>query len=88
MVIDKKGMMFESNLQRRSQLRTESHLGIVLMLTFISACSVKEEPKGTPALFNTKQEAEQAAKRFNCSGAHKMGSKWMPCKKQLGHHNH
>ena len=31
-------------------------------------------------LFNTKQEAENAAYKFGCTGAHKMGSKWMPCK--------
>ena len=31
-------------------------------------------------LFNTKQEAEKAASKFGCIGAHKMGNKWMPCK--------
>ena len=31
-------------------------------------------------LFHTKEEAEQAASKFGCIGAHKMGSKWMPCK--------
>ena len=31
-------------------------------------------------LFNTKQEAEKAASKFGCIGAHKMGKKWMPCK--------
>ena len=30
-------------------------------------------------LFNTKEEAEKAASKFGCIGAHKMGSKWMPC---------
>ena len=33
-----------------------------------------------PELFNTKEEAEKAASKFGCNGAHKMGSKWMPCK--------
>ena len=33
-----------------------------------------------PHLFNTKEEAEKAASRFGCNGAHKMGTKWMPCK--------
>ena len=33
-------------------------------------------------LFNTKEEAEKAASKFGCIGAHKMGSKWMPCKMQ------
>ena len=31
-------------------------------------------------LFNTKEEAEKAASKLGCIGAHKMGSKWMPCK--------
>ena len=30
-------------------------------------------------LFKTKTEAENMAKSLNCSGAHKMGDKWMPC---------
>ncbi len=31
-------------------------------------------------LFNTKHEAEKAASKYGCIGAHKMGKKWMPCK--------
>ena len=31
-------------------------------------------------LFNSKQEAEKAASKYGCIGAHKMGKKWMPCK--------
>ena len=31
-------------------------------------------------LFNTKEEAEKAASKHGCVGAHKMGKKWMPCK--------
>ncbi len=31
-------------------------------------------------LFNTKEEAEKAASNYGCTGAHKMGKKWMPCK--------
>ena len=30
-------------------------------------------------LFDTKEEAEKAASKFGCIGAHKMGNKWMPC---------
>tara|TARA_B100000945_G_C20179855_1_gene501774 strand:- start:220 stop:633 length:414 start_codon:yes stop_codon:yes gene_type:complete len=30
-------------------------------------------------LFNTKEEAEKAALEYGCNGAHKMGTKWMPC---------
>jgi len=31
-------------------------------------------------LFDSKQEAEKAASKYGCIGAHKMGKKWMPCK--------
>jgi len=31
-------------------------------------------------LFETRTEAENMAKTLGCSGAHKMGDKWMPCK--------
>jgi len=30
-------------------------------------------------LFKTKEEAEQAASKYGCTGAHQMGNKWMPC---------
>jgi hypothetical protein len=30
-------------------------------------------------MYATKAEAEKAAPQFNCSGAHQMGDKWMPC---------
>ena len=43
-------------------------------------CSTEAQKSGTPALFNTRVEAEEAALNFNCTGAHKMGDKWMPCK--------
>lgn len=48
-------------------------------------CSVESTKSGTPALFNTRREAEKAAKNFNCTGAHKMGNKWMPCKSHKAH---
>ena len=38
-----------------------------------------------PALFKTKREAIKAAKDYGCSGAHKMGEQWMPCKKHGDH---
>ena len=31
-------------------------------------------------LFNTKQEAERAASKYGCIGAHKISNKWVPCK--------
>ncbi len=48
-------------------------------------CSVDSQTNGTPALFETKEEAEKAAKDFNCTGAHKMGDKWIPCKSHADH---
>ena len=33
-----------------------------------------------PGLFKTEKEAEKAAARYGCNGAHKMGEAWMPCK--------
>ena len=41
--------------------------------------NIKKE-KLMPGLFNTKEEAEKAAAKYGCVGAHKMGKKWMPCK--------
>ena len=41
--------------------------------------NIKKE-KMIPGLFKTKEEAEKAATRYGCVGAHKMGEKWMPCK--------
>tara|TARA_B100000945_G_scaffold118829_1_gene94474 strand:- start:520 stop:774 length:255 start_codon:yes stop_codon:yes gene_type:complete len=63
-------------------------------------CSTTLESGGTRALFETRAEAEKAAKDFNCKGAHQMGDKWMPCyshdthegrdkhEKHGGHHHH
>ena len=51
-------------------------------------CSSELNKSGTPALFNTRAEAEKAAKNFNCIGAHKMGDKWMPCKSHNDHQGH
>lgn len=37
---------------------------------------------GVPAVYATKAEAEEAAKKhFHCTGAHPMGKQWMPCAK-------
>ena len=32
-----------------------------------------------PAMYASKAEAEKAASKFNCTGAHRMGDQWMPC---------
>ena len=73
---------------------------LVISLAFsLIGCS-NSEPRSTRALFETRAEAEKAAKDFNCTGAHKMGDQWMPCKnhevhgvgnkheKHGGHHHH
>ena len=74
----------------------------LLVTSSLIGCSSGSKQDGTTALFNTREEAEKAAKTFNCTGAHKMGDKWMPCKthkvnendhKKSGqgnhhHHNH
>ena len=51
-------------------------------------CSTDSQKSGTPALFNTRVEAERAAENFNCTGAHKMGAMWMPCKSHKAHEGH
>ena len=71
---------------------------LVISLSFsLMGCSSNAESNKTRALFDTKKEAENAAKNFNCRGAHEMGDKWMPCmshdahKKSEthdGHHHH
>ena len=47
---------------------------------YLIGCSDNSQKSGIQSLFSTKAEAEKAAKDFNCTGAHKMGEKWMPCK--------
>ena len=74
---------------------------IIVPLSFtLIECSNNSHTSGTLAIFETKLEAEKAAKSFNCTGAHKMGEKWMPCKSHEaredsgkheshnGHHHH
>ena len=58
---------------------------LVISLSFsLIGCS-NSESRSTRALFETRAEAEKAAKDFNCTGAHKMGDKWMPCKSHDAH---
>ena len=60
----------------------------ILLITLLSGCSSESSKNKMPAMFNTQEEAEQAAKNFNCIGAHKMGDKWMPCKSHQAHEDH
>tara|TARA_B100000214_G_scaffold345763_1_gene295891 strand:+ start:315 stop:470 length:156 start_codon:yes stop_codon:yes gene_type:complete len=48
-------------------------------------CSNNSLSGRSPALFEKKTDAEKAAKKFNCTGAHMMGDKWMPCKNHSSH---
>lgn len=59
-----------------------------LLPASIMGCSGQSKQGATPALFDTKREAEAAAKNFNCTGAHKMGDQWMPCKSHKSHEGH
>ena len=51
-------------------------LGIAIILTGLM---IPDQAFAMKGLFHTKAAAEKAAKKFGCSGAHKMGRKWMPC---------
>ncbi len=59
-----------------------------LSLLLNLSCSkkpIKKEMK-MPMLFDTKEQAEKEAYKFDCEGAHRMGDKWMPC--SMHKHNH
>ena len=60
-------------------------LGTNLLLSTAGLAAPAAGTGGVPALYSTQAEAEKAAKlHFNCTGAHKMGTKWMPCAKHGG----
>ena len=63
-------------------------LPILFAMMVLTSCATQQKKSKTPALFETKLEAEQAAKDFNCTGAHKMGDKWMPCEEHADHSGH
>tara|TARA_Y100001968_G_C18825776_1_gene466716 strand:- start:95 stop:343 length:249 start_codon:yes stop_codon:yes gene_type:complete len=57
-----------------------------MSLTFsLMGCSYTSESSSKRALFETRAEAEKAAKDFNCTGAHQMGNEWMPCEDHNAH---
>ncbi|MBU6251154.1 MAG: hypothetical protein KGO47_08325 [Cyanobacteria bacterium REEB417] len=57
----------------------------LILIAIATACwpvvaTAQHAPQGAvPAMYPTKAEAEKAASRFNCTGAHQMGNHWMPC---------
>jgi hypothetical protein len=60
-------------------------IGANLLLSAAGLAAPAVGSGGVPANYQTQAEAEKAAKlHFNCSGAHKMGTQWMPCAKHGG----
>lgn len=43
------------------------------------AGSTPAKSGAVPAMYATQAEADAAAAKFGCKGAHRMGSQWMPC---------
>ena len=88
---DKSPYLSRLNLEELGKARKMNNLRsifttIIVSMSFsLMGCSGNSHTSGTPALFETKAEAKKAAKDFNCTGAHKMGDKWMPCKSQADH---
>ena len=88
---DKSPYLSRLNLEELGKARKMNNLRsifttIIVSMSFsLMGCSGNSHTSGTPALFETKAEAEKAAKDFNCTGAHKMGDKWMPCKSHADH---
>lgn len=57
-------------------------LGVLAGVLSTAAGAARAQSHGQgaqKAVFATKAEAEAAAKKFHCTGAHKMGDQWMPC---------
>jgi len=88
---DKSPYLSRLNLEELGKARKMNNLRsifttIIVSMSFsLMGCSGNSHTSGTPALFETKAEAKKAAKDFNCTGAHKMGDKWMPCKSHADH---
>ena len=60
--------------------RVASAIGANLLLSAAGLAAPAAGSGGVPAHYPTQAEAEKAAKlHFNCTGAHKMGTQWMPC---------
>ena len=65
-----------------------SYFAFISIFSSLIGCSAEVNKGRIPSLYDTKAEAEKAAKDFNCTGAHKMGEKWMPCDKHEDHMRH
>ncbi len=51
----------------------------VILPLLLVGCSTETREGSSLAIFDSQEEAMKAAKNFQCTGAHKMGDKWMPC---------
>jgi Protein of unknown function len=67
-------------LPSRWPARVAAAIGANLLLSAAGLAAPAAGSGGVPAMYATQAEAEKAAKlHFNCTGAHKMGTQWMPC---------
>ncbi len=60
----------------------------LLPFALLSSCSYQNKETSVKVLFDTKLEAEKAAEKINCIGAHRMGEKWMACESHSSHKEH
>jgi hypothetical protein len=60
---------------------TTAMVPLFALPALLLGCSLHSNaaPAGVKAGFRTQAEAEAAAPRFGCKGAHRMGQIWMPC---------
>ena len=64
----------------RSGLVTATVVALLQLLQGEAPAKPAAAPSGVPALYPSQAEAEAAAKQhFHCTGAHRMGDRWMPC---------
>ena len=65
-----------------------SFLPFFFMSILSLSCSNKpvEKEMTMPMIFDSKEQAEKEAYKFDCEGAHQMGDKWMPC--SMHEHSH
>ena len=69
-----------SILSSRWPAQAAAAIGVHLLFFAAGLAAPAAGSGGVPALYPTQEEAEKAAKlHYNCTGAHKMGTQWMPC---------
>jgi hypothetical protein len=65
--------------------RAAAAIGAQLLFSSAGLAAPAAGSGGVPAIYATQADAERAAKlHFNCTGAHKMGDRWMPCAQHGG----